>query len=308
MNRKLLIATVALAAAVWLPHSQVRGQMEQGQSDTRNEEMSPEVCAACHEDQVASMRSGPHIALDRDGLVDQAGVDWSCLACHGDAADHLEAGGGEGTMFAFGPGESPQVKSQVCLTCHNDVHPGFAASPHAMAGLDCSSCHTVHGEQADRWKLLKSGGPHLRIGDNLGAASQACAECHGPVLAEFEFNETHRLKEGILDCTSCHDPHAAQNRAMLGGFKQEACIDCHTDKGGPFVFEHGSVRAEGCVSCHTPHGSPNRHMLLFQNVAELCFSCHATVPGFHARFTLETQCTNCHSTIHGSNFDPFFLK
>jgi hypothetical protein len=49
-------------------------------------------------------------------------------------------------------------------------------------------------------------------------------------------------------------------------------------------------------------------MLLFQNVAELCFSCHATVPGFHARFTLETQCTNCHSSIHGSNFDPFFLK
>jgi uncharacterized paraquat-inducible protein A len=49
-------------------------------------------------------------------------------------------------------------------------------------------------------------------------------------------------------------------------------------------------------------------MLKFQNVAEACFSCHAVVPSFHSRFTAETPCTNCHSTIHGSNFHPAFLK
>ena len=63
-----------------------------------------------------------------------------------------------------------------------------------------------------------------------------------------------------------------------------------------------------CSACHTAHGSPNRHLLNFQAVAELCFSCHNMVPGFHARFTLETQCTNCHSTIHGSFLSPFFLR
>jgi len=99
---------------------------------------------------------------------------------------------------------------------------------------------------------------------------------------------------------------------VLGGFKDETCIDCHTDKGGPFVFEHGSVQVEGCVACHTPHGSINRHLLTFQSTGELCYSCHATVPGFHVgtppRFTFATNCTNCHSSIHGSNLDPFFLK
>jgi hypothetical protein len=49
-------------------------------------------------------------------------------------------------------------------------------------------------------------------------------------------------------------------------------------------------------------------MLKFQRTAELCFSCHAQVPGFHSRFTLDTVCTNCHATVHGSNFDRFFLK
>jgi hypothetical protein len=49
-------------------------------------------------------------------------------------------------------------------------------------------------------------------------------------------------------------------------------------------------------------------MLKFQEVGALCFSCHTQVPGFHASFTLETNCANCHSSIHGSNFDRFFLK
>ena len=95
---------------------------------------------------------------------------------------------------------------------------------------------------------------------------------------------------------------------LLGGFKQQQCTSCHTDKEGPFVFEHGSQRVEGCVACHDPHGSPNRHLLTFQSVADLCYSCHGVVPGFHTRFIADSQCTNCHSTIHGSNFDPFLLK
>ena len=121
-------------------------------------------------------------------------------------------------------------------------------------------------------------------------------------------NERHRILEGMVDCTDCHDQHGKSTRASLGGVKQEKCFQCHTDKEGPFVYEHGSIRVEGCTTCHNPHGNVNRHMLAYQQTADLCFSCHAEVPSFHTRFQATTNCTNCHTEIHGSNLSPFFLR
>jgi len=267
--------------------------------------IDPEECAACHEDQVAAFKMTPHSALDSEGLAHEAGVTGSCAACHGDPTQHFEEGGGAGTIFSFGPDSLPSEVTGTCLTCHGDSHPNFASSAHGRMGVTCVDCHEVHAQPGE--DMLRGGGEFASAVD-APRTSELCEGCHSEVAAQFEFNERHRLQEGVLECTSCHNPHEAQSRAMLGGFKQEQCVSCHRDKGGPFVFEHGSVKVEGCTGCHTPHGSPNRHLLAFQNVAETCFSCHALVPGFHTRFTLESQCTNCHSTIHGSNFDPFFLK
>lgn len=265
-------------------------------------------CAECHPDRVEAFAANPHSALDSPQWLAQGqGYEGSCTACHGDGTRHMEEGGAE-SIFGFGEGELASVERQQCLGCHGDTHPRFEASPHAAAGMACTDCHSIHSPAPRAAALLKTA--HSDRGDMLpeGSASATCARCHGEVFSQFSFNERHRLQEGILDCTSCHNPHAPAQRLLLGGFKREACIDCHTDKGGPFVFEHGASKVEGCVACHVPHGTPNRHLLKFQAAAELCFSCHAAVPGFHARFTLETVCTNCHSSIHGSNFDPFFLK
>jgi DmsE family decaheme c-type cytochrome len=269
--------------------------------------VDPEECAACHEDQVAAFKMTPHSSLDSQGLAHEAGVTGSCAACHGDPTQHFEEGGGVGTIFAFGPDSLPSEVNGTCLTCHGDSHPNFASSSHGRMGVTCVDCHQVHPAEGEAWSALKKG-DNFHSSLDADRASDACQDCHGEVFAQFEFNERHRLQEGVLECTTCHDPHEAQTRTMLGGFRQDQCVTCHRDKGGPFVFEHGSVKAEGCVACHTPHGSPNRHLLAFQNVAETCFSCHAVLPSFHSRFTLETQCTSCHSAIHGSNFDPFFLK
>lgn len=273
--------------------------------------LDAEICSACHEDLVAAFAANPHTALDREGMDERYGAAFSCAGCHGDVSNHVEEGGGEGNVFAFS-GDNPHTANAArCLECHADTHPRFLRSPHALAGMACQSCHTIHGEDgsgATGWALLKSGGGIERPMEKVGAASRLCASCHAGVFTQFELNERHRLREGTLECQSCHDPHAPANRLQLGGFKQAACAECHADKEGPFVFEHGASRVEGCVACHTPHGSPNRHQLKFQRVAELCYSCHAAVPGFHSRFSLDTVCTNCHSSIHGSNFHQAFLK
>jgi len=272
------------------------------------EAWTAEDCAACHEDTAAAMAHNPHGVMDRadSGIKSPTGA--SCTACHGDPTKHLESGDGGGPIFAFQDDTSAQQKSETCLTCHADTHPRFMKSAHAQAGVTCISCHSIHDPAPSSTHLLRANKLEEAFSPSMGEDSRLCATCHTDILAQFSYPQHHRVREGAVECTDCHNPHEPQSRLMLGGFKQEQCITCHTDKGGPFVFEHGSVRGEGCTACHEPHGSPNRHQLKFQRVADLCFSCHTMPPSFHTRFTAETQCTNCHSSIHGSNFHPAFLK
>ena len=139
--------------------------------------------------------------------------------------------------------------------------------------------------------------------------SKMCLSCHEDVYAEFKLNEKHKLQEGVLECTSCHDPHGPMVGKNLSVVKNETCAKCHRDKDGPFIYEHEASVIEGCTTCHVPHGSPNRHLLNTQNVVQLCFSCHTAAPSWHSRFaTGGGNCVSCHSTIHGSNLDKIFLK
>lgn len=262
---------------------------------TALEVVDVEECSACHEDQVAR----PH----------HAGGSVNCGSCHAGATAHADEGGDPDLVFSFGDDGTSQQNAEVCLTCHWTEHPRFFQGPHAASGTDCSTCHSMHQPSPrSRGNLLQTAHSMARPMENLSASTALCQDCHGEVFAEFDMNERHRLREGILDCASCHDPHAPAPRARLGGFKNQQCLECHADKGGPFIFEHPVQQVDGCTACHEPHGSPNRHMLKFQRSAELCLSCHVSMPAFHSRFTLETVCTNCHSAIHGSNLDHVFFK
>lgn len=265
-------------------------------------------CRACHANQFETIAGSPHAAVDSPQWLEHAGADASCTACHGDVTQHVGAGG-RGPVLAFAD-EPAFEQTQACNGCHADTHPQYAASPHGRAGLTCNDCHSTHQSQATTGLLKR---PESQAYAEL-AQDAICADCHQANFAEFELNERHRLE--TVGCTSCHDSHAPDARSLLGGFKQQACAQCHLDKEGPFVFEHAASRVEGCTACHSPHGSPNRHLLTHQSTGELCFSCHAAVPQFHAgfapvgppRFGLDTQCVNCHVTIHGSNLDRGFLR
>ena len=286
----------------------------QAQPASINPEIVETLCRTCHSDQFASQEANPHRVLDEPAWRDRTGVRPGCVNCHGDVTTHISEGGGTGNVFAFDD-EPPAEINGRCLGCHSASHPEFERSAHAAAGLSCVDCHSQHDASA-RTALLRQVGQALGRPGNTGVSSELCIDCHEDTSAAFDLNERHRLREGTLECVSCHDPHEPATRTLLGGTKQGACLECHTDKGGPFVFEHPASRVEGCTSCHSPHGSPNRHMLSFQNTGDLCYSCHAGVPQFHLgfspvappRFGSDTQCTNCHSAIHGSNFSPAFLR
>ncbi len=95
------------------------------------------------------------------------------------------------------------------------------------------------------------------------------------------------------------------------------CLKCHTDKQGPFVFEHAPLKIEGCQICHNPHGSANAKLLKRSQVRQLCLECHSNIgefgapntPNFHNQLNVRFQnCTSCHFKIHGSNVDRVFFR
>jgi DmsE family decaheme c-type cytochrome len=75
------------------------------------------------------------------------------------------------------------------------------------------------------------------------------------------------------------------------------------EKQGPFVYEHADV-TENCANCHAAHGSVNNYLL---NAAMpfLCLQCHTGHTASDADRGIKrlfvNRCTDCHSTVHGSD-------
>jgi DmsE family decaheme c-type cytochrome len=140
-----------------------------------------------------------------------------------------------------------------------------------------------------------------------------CFSCHKSIQAQFALPTHHRVPEGLMKCTDCHDAHATNQRPKLRKANFEACVGCHTEKRGPFVYEHAAAKVEGCTSCHSPHGTIERNMLLRREGRFLCLQCHVDPAGVnvpHGRlgFTTRGECVRCHAAVHGSNVGPYLLQ
>jgi len=310
-RRTALTTVIGIAGALLLSASAAVAPREAQAQDRAPP--GPETCAFCHQDEAEPVSADPHRLLGESERYGAEGG--SCVYCHGNGAEHVDAGGGRESIRGFGDDVAARAASQTCLSCHAETHPRFFAGEHARAGLSCMDCHRVHQSSYEHADLLEPSDAAASADPAGGPdpASVNCIQCHQDVAVRFEMNERHRLEEGNLGCTSCHDPHDLWAGARLGGFSHEqGCLQCHESKGGPFVFEHDASRVEGCVACHDPHGSANRHLLSFQDQGQLCYSCHVEVPGFHlggaVRFGEDANCVNCHTAIHGSNLDPYLLR
>jgi len=286
------VAVITFIVMMWAGNGSLKLSAEDENSSF---EKNTNACTPCHEEVVAAFMKKPHSVIDRKGWMPKD-YSSSCASCHGDATKHLENEGGKDNIFTFSSEDTPVEKIKKCLACHQKGNARFFAGPHGKASMDCTECHSIHGQMAHR-PLLKA------------SPSKSCLKCHEDIFAKFMLNERHRLMEGILGCTSCHNPHEPALTERLAGFKHQACLKCHVDKGGPYLYEHAAGMIEGCSACHEVHGSPNRHMLHQQTTGDLCFSCHVGAPSWHERFkTFDTNCTICHSTIHGSNLSKLYLK
>jgi DmsE family decaheme c-type cytochrome len=268
-----------------------------------------ETCLTCHEDMAKGYHGSPH-ARTRNPRTPAAAQ--GCESCHGPGQAHVD-GGGDKTKIKNPKVLSAREASDICLTCHNrSEHENFAGGKHDARNVGCVTCHSVHAPKSEKAQLKTE------------TIEETCVQCH-----RREVNKVHRsshmpvgnLNGNTMECTSCHNPHGSQNVKMLreGNSITEACVTCHAEKRGPFLWEH-EVGRENCVTCHDPHGSNNERMLVAKEPM-LCQRCHIatrhpatiydqTQVNGRSNRVIGRACTNCHQMVHGSNHPSgnFFLR
>jgi DmsE family decaheme c-type cytochrome len=169
---------------------------------------------------------------------------------------------------------------------------------HQKNGVACDECHSSGHADEPLERYLLSAVDH-----------ELCSSCHARQKAQMQMPFRHRTSDGVLKCGDCHSPHSTTSRNSRRIAAARICLTCHTDKQGPFTYEHLSSTMTGCESCHEPHGSTNPRLLVRAEVRFLCLECHGDVPRFHNLSTPRFQnCTVCHTAIHGSHVDAKFMK
>jgi DmsE family decaheme c-type cytochrome len=250
-------------------------------------------CEACHEETVVAFKESIH---GQKGFEMRSSH--SCESCHGPGKAHVDAEGGEGTMKTLASLTKDQ-QSDMCLQCHErGGQTDWHGSSHEARGLSCQDCHSVHEPGVVKAQLKDS-------------ETELCFTCHKQKQSQFFRASHHPIREGKMECSDCHNPHAVQNGKMVDqAAVTETCYECHAEKRGPFLWEHIPVR-EDCMTCHEPHGT-NHMKLLKVKEPFLCQRCHSDTrhPGtLYDQSQLNNisnrlfsrSCTNCHSTVHGSN-------
>jgi DmsE family decaheme c-type cytochrome len=253
-----------------------------------------DTCLGCHDEvdySIATSKHGratdPRTPSAREG----------CESCHGPGSRHLEDPSAN-PLKSFSKLPAAEV-NDTCATCHNrGEHALWSGSAHEQRDLSCATCHSVHKP--------KSQVAQLKAPDQFAL----CATCHRDKVAKLDRSGHMPLREGKMQCTTCHNTHGSPASKMLRkDSAAELCTSCHADKRGPYLWEHAPTR-DGCVTCHDPHGSSNERMLVTRPPI-LCQRCHvatrhpstiydAGLIGTSAR-VYARSCVTCHAAIHGSN-------
>jgi len=197
----------------------------------------------------------------------------------------------------------------------------WRASAHGAAGLDCTACHTEHGEY-----------PHAEVKDASSREyavlrNQACAACHEDQAKKFADGvHSAMLQAGNRNaavCTDCHDPHTGKRLTdpERGTLLPEArltiprtCAHCHSaiqeqyksSVHGTALLGDGNPDVPTCVDCHGVHEISDPRTARFRvSSPRICASCHTDAAKM-ARYGLSTAVLQTYvADFHGSTVTLF---
>ena len=307
-----VLSLLLLVAASFLPEGPARAQEEMPAAPVEAGQVAnidttgATSCIKCHDEPPATLILHTVHAQMADPSTPFA--DKQCQSCHGTSQAHLVKPA-EGQKRAapdvvFGP-TSPtpaEAQNEVCLGCHEGgIRMNWATSDHSSADVACATCHDMHAIRDP--VLVRASQPEV------------CFACHFEQRAQSLKRSRHPIKEGLVVCADCHNPHGSFGRSLLKeATVNETCYQCHAEKRGPFLWEHAPV-ADECTNCHTPHGSSQPRLLVVR-APFLCQQCHAETQHPSTLYSgeflppssatgaarlLAKACLDCHPMIHGTN-------
>lgn len=291
---RVLIACVMLGAVL---------AMQSGEPAAQEPIRESEACLDCHDGQDATLAGTVHVL---GGGGSASGI--ACTDCHGTNSAHWEEDPEENPMInPSGLGAAAEAKQ--CASCHETSHQQnmLERNVHARNEINCSGCHSVHSSD-EHTALLKE------------EETELCHGCHRDIEGELARSYRHPVSDGVVKCTECHMTlDETSSELSLNG--TNVCAKCHGEFQGPFPFEHQatldySTEEGGCLTCHAPHGSDHPRMLNQPYEPphfQLCTQCHFVPSGhnlnpMHGTRWAGLACNTCHTDIHGSYTNRFFLS
>jgi DmsE family decaheme c-type cytochrome len=275
-----------------------RRSSEGAKADQSTGYVGDDTCTTCHDTEGKALHQTLH-GKAQNTRTPAAKTGQACETCHGPGQAHVETG--DKTKIKRFTAMSAKDVNGTCLSCHTKGgHVNFEGGMHDARNVSCATCHSVHNPKSERAQL------------KTVTAVQTCQACHKQEAMKVQKSGHMPVREGKMDCTTCHNPHGSTNVRMLktGNTLNEMCASCHAEKRGPFLWDHAAGR-ENCASCHDPHGSNNDRMLVAKDPM-LCQRCHVssrhpatiydgTQVAAASNRAVGRSCVNCHAQIHGSN-------
>ncbi|HXH48852.1 MAG TPA: cytochrome c3 family protein [Terriglobia bacterium] len=193
------------------------------------EDLSNDVCLACHSDPSASTRLGNgktfSLYVSHKALAGSVHAGLACTDCHSDITTVPHP-----TRTFADEHAVSLAYYQVCKQCHFDEYSRLLDDVHyaalAKANENAPTCVDCHGSHA----IAPPAQPRSRI-------SKACARCHTTIADEYvkSVHGKALIEQGNNDvpvCTDCHHAHDTANPLSASWHLQipQLCAGCHANK------------------------------------------------------------------------------